>query len=143
MTIEEVAAYLYWDLFWNPDSGLISINDPVSYTINPSYYTFKQYSAFIDAGWQRVETSTDNTGLRISAFISPNHGKLTAVIINTSEDVDILLDLALQNFPVSKGEIYRSSETENCALVGKYDSKTILELPANSVTTLSFTAGKK
>ena len=143
MTIEETAAYLYWDLFWNPDSGLVSINDPVSYTINPSYYTFKQYSAFINAGWQHVESSTDNTGLRISAYISPDNQKLTAVIINTSGDVDISLHLKLQNFSVSKGEIYRSSEKENCALVGKYNRKRLLKLPANSVTTLSLVVGKK
>lgn len=143
MTVEQVSAYLYWDLFWNSDSGLVSINDPGSYTINPSYYTFKQYSAFIDSDWQRVESSTDNTGLRISTYISPDNRKLTAVLINTSEDVDISLALSVSGFHVRKGEVYRSSETENCAHVGKYNRKAVLVLPANSVTTLSLSTGGK
>ncbi len=136
MTVEQVAAYLYWDLFWNPDSGLISIDDPASYTINPAYYAFKQYSAFIDADWQRVDASTDNAGLRLTAYISPDNKKLTVVILNVSESVDISLNLATRNFPVSRGEIYRSSETENCVPKGKYKRKRSLKIPANSVTTM-------
>jgi glucuronoarabinoxylan endo-1,4-beta-xylanase len=136
MTIEEVAAYLYWDLYWNPDSGLISINDPVSYTINPSYYTFKQYSAFIDSDWQRVDASTDNTSLRISAYISPDNKKLTAVIINTSADIDITLDISIKGISISKGEVYRSSKKENCVLAGNYNGKGLLKIPGNSVTTV-------
>ncbi len=137
MTVEQVSAYLYWDLFWNPDSGLISINSPVSFTINPSYYTFKQYSAFIDAGWQRVDASTDNSGVRISAYISPDNQKLTAVIINTTTDIAISLDLAIKNFSIAKGDVYRSSQTENCVRVGSYNKQAPLKLPANSVITLS------
>ena len=136
MTIEEVASYLYWDLFWNPDSGLVSINDPVSYTINPTYYTFKQYSAFIDSDWQRVDASTDNTCLKISAYISPDNRKLTAVIINTSADVDISLNLSIKGISISKGEIYRSSQKENCVLAGNYNRKGLLKIPKGSVTTL-------
>ena len=136
MTVEEVAGYLYWDLFWNPDSGLISLNDPVSYTINSSYYTFKQYSAFIDSDWQRVDASTDNTGLRISAYISPDNKKLTTVIINTSADVDISLNLSIKGVSISEGEIYRSSQKENCVLSGNYNEKGLLKIPKSSVTTL-------
>jgi glucuronoarabinoxylan endo-1,4-beta-xylanase len=141
MTVEQLSAYLYWDLFWNPDSGLISLNDPVSYTINPAYYTFKQYSAFIDSDWQRVDASTDNTALRISAYIGPDNRKLTAVIINTSNDVDISLNLSVKGISVSKGEIYRSSQNENCVLAGNYNGRELLLIPKSSVTTISFFAG--
>lgn len=137
MTVEQVSAYLYWDLYWNPDSGLISLNDQVSYTINPAYYTFKQYSAFIDSDWQRVDASTDKTALRISAYISPDNKKLTAVIINTSTDVDITLNLSIKGITISRGEIYRSSKNENCVLTGNYNGKGLLKIPGNSVTTLS------
>jgi glucuronoarabinoxylan endo-1,4-beta-xylanase len=137
LTVEEVAAYLYWDLFWGPTSGLVSMNDPNSYTIKPAYYAFKHYSAFIDSGWQRVEASSDNSGLRISAYISPDGKKLTAVIINTTVNTDIELKLALENFSISKGEVYRSSETEKCVKVGAYDASGALKLPAYSVTTLA------
>jgi len=141
MTAEGVSAYLYWDLFWGSTSGLTSIDDPCSITIKPTYYTFKQYSAFVDSGWQRVDASSDNPGLRISAYISPDKQKLTAVIINTATSTDITLDLSFKGFSVSKGEVYRSSRTEKCARLGSYDRSSPLTLPANSVTTLALWAG--
>jgi glucuronoarabinoxylan endo-1,4-beta-xylanase len=143
LTITNAAAYLYWDLFWTPGTALVSMNDSNSYTIKPSYYTFKQYSAFIDADWQRVEASTDNTGLRISAYISPDNKKLTAIIINTTDSTNISLDLSVKNFTISKGEIYRSSQNENCVLAGNFKKQIPLTIPANSVTTLSLNSGKK
>jgi glucosylceramidase len=141
LTVEGVAGYLYWDLFWGPGTvSLVSLNDPCSYTINPTYYAFKQYSAFIDSGWQRVDASTENSGLRISAYISPDNKKLTAVIINTAGSTDISLDLSLKGFSISKGEVYRSSQTEKCLYVGSYKGSGPLKLPANSITTLALSA---
>jgi glucuronoarabinoxylan endo-1,4-beta-xylanase len=143
LTVEQVASYLYWDLFWASGTGLISMDDPNSYTIKPTYYAFKQYSAFIDADWQRVDASTDNTGLRISAYISPDIQKLTVVIINTTTDVDISLNLSIKNFSISQGEIYRSSQTENCVRVGSYKKNSTLKIPANSISTMILASGVK
>jgi glucuronoarabinoxylan endo-1,4-beta-xylanase len=137
LAVEQVAAYLYWDLFWGAGSGMISMVDSSGYTVTPTYYAFKHYSAFIDAGWQRVDALTDNTGLRISAYISPDNQKLTAVIINTSTDVDISLDLSIKDFSVSTGDVYRSSQTENCVPAGSYNGSVPIQLPANSITTLA------
>ena len=139
LTSENVAAYLYWDLFWGTGSGLVSLGSPSSFTIKPAYYAFKQYSAFVDSGWQRVEASTDSAGLRISAFISPDGNKLTAVIINTTPATDVTLSLALKGFPVGGGEAYRSSQTEECVRVRGYEGHGPLKLPAKSITTLSLT----
>jgi len=141
LTVEEVAGYLYWDLFWDPNSGLVSIDSPDSYVIKPAYYAFKQFSAFTGSDWQRVEASTDSSGLRISAYISPDNKKLTTVIINTSADTDIDLKLSLKDFSASKGKVYRSSESEKCVNVGKYQAGKPLKLPANSITTLVLSAG--
>ncbi len=142
LTIMNAASYLYWDLFWGQGTALISMDDADTYTIKPTYYTFKQYSAFIHSDWQRVEASTNNTGLRISAYVNPDNNILTAVIINTTENTDISLNLAFDNFKIAKGEIYRSSKEENCKYVGIYTGKTKLKIPANSVTTLSLTSKK-
>jgi O-glycosyl hydrolase len=119
----------------------VSLNDPCSYTIKPAYYAFKHYSAFIDSFWQRVEASTDNSGLRISAYISPDSQKLTIVLLNTTADTDITLNFSLKGFSISKGEIYRSSQTEKCVPVGSFDGPGPLKLPANSITTLVLSAG--
>jgi len=140
LTVEEVAAYLYWDLFWAPRTALLSMDDQYTYTIKPNYYAFKHYSAFIDSGFQRVEATTENTGLRVSAYISPDNKKLTVVIINITADIDIALALSFKDFSISKGEIYRSSQTENCVRVGSYNGQAPLKLPAYSITTLALSA---
>ncbi len=141
LTVENVAGYLYWDLFWDPNSGLVSIDSPESYVIRPAYYAFKQFSAFTGSDWQRVDASTDSDGLRISAYISPDNKKLTAVIINTAPETDITLKLSLNGFSASRGKVYRSSELEKCEYIGKYKPGEKLKLPASSITTLVLSAG--
>ncbi|MDD5455207.1 MAG: carbohydrate binding domain-containing protein, partial [Candidatus Ratteibacteria bacterium] len=58
LVYESVKAYYYWDLIWNQEvKGLISLARPKGsrgYTINPSYYALKHFSAFTDDGWQRI-----------------------------------------------------------------------------------------
>jgi glucuronoarabinoxylan endo-1,4-beta-xylanase len=142
MTAENAAAYLYWDLFWGKGSGMVSL-DPkdLNYlAVNPVYYAFKHYSAFIDSGWQRVEASTGNTGLKISAYISPDNQKLTVVIINITADTDITIDLAFKGFSISKGDLYRSTQTKKCIRLGSFNRPGLLTLPANSITTLALSA---
>lgn len=137
LTAGNAAGYLYWELFWGPGAdSFVSIDNPDSYTINPIYYAFKQFSAFTDPNWQRVDASTENTGLKISAYISPDNKKLTAVLINIDAKIDITSELCFKNFSASKGEIYRSSRTEKCVKVGDYKENEPLKLPANSITTL-------
>jgi len=72
-----------------------------------------------------------------AAYVNPDNTKLTAVIINTSADTDISLNLSIKGISVSKGEIYRSSQNENCILAGNYNGEEILKIPKSSVTTLS------
>jgi glucuronoarabinoxylan endo-1,4-beta-xylanase len=141
LTAENVAAYLYWDLFWGTGSGLVSLDSSSSFTIKPAYYAFKQYTAFIGSDWQRVEASTDSPGLRISAFVSPDDKRLTAVIINTTPDTDVTLTLSLKGRAAWKGEAYRSSQREECVRVPGYEGYGPLRLPARSITTLSLGRG--
>lgn len=142
LTIEQVSAYLYWELFWGPETGLVSIENLSTYKIMPTYYAFKHYTAFINTNWQRVEASTENTGLRFSAYISPDNEKLTAVVINTTKETDITLAFSLKGFSASKGAIYRSSRTQNCVYFGNCNEPGPLKLPAYSITTLVFCAEK-
>ncbi|MBN1764662.1 MAG: carbohydrate binding domain-containing protein, partial [Sedimentisphaerales bacterium] len=141
LTVEEVAAYVYWDLFWGSasGSGLIYITTS-SYTINPVYYGFKHFSAFINSGWQRVEASDDSPELRVSAYISPDDQHLTVVLINTSPDTAIETDLSFTGFSITSGDIYRSSSSENCILAGDFDGTGPVTVPADAIVTLSLTA---
>jgi glucuronoarabinoxylan endo-1,4-beta-xylanase len=139
LVFENASAYIYWELFWEAPKGLVSFPGWGTYTINPIYYAFKQYSAFTDPGWHRVEASTDlgpQGDLRISAFKSPDNSQRTIVIINLAYN-SINLTLDLNGFLPGSSEIYRTSETENTAYIGSfYGEAGLLALPARSITTI-------
>jgi O-glycosyl hydrolase len=141
LVFENASTYIYWELIsWTP-VGLVSFTWQSGYTyfVNPLYYAFKQYAAFTDPGWHRVEASTDlgDLGdLRISAFKSPDNQQLSIMIINLADD-SINLSLNLNGFLQSNSEIYRTSATENAIYVGPFYGKVgLLELPAQSITTI-------
>jgi len=137
---EGVSTYCYWNLFWGEEAGLVTLDNPwqgnPGYTINPIYYAFKQYSAFTDPGWHRIEASTDSTSLRISAFISPDSNELTIVIINVSE-IDIDLSLSLGGFLPESSAVYRTSETEHADYIGTFNPSLPLTLGSETITTVS------
>ena len=143
MVYENLCSFILDDLFkgegW--EGGLVTIDNPwdefnPGYTINPVYYVFKQYSAFTDPGWHRVEISIDSDELRACAFISPDEDQLSIIIINTSE-VSINLMLTLGNFITENSGVYRTSENENAAYIGTFDNTEPLSLPAQSITTVN------
>jgi glucuronoarabinoxylan endo-1,4-beta-xylanase len=138
LVVEGVSAYIYWELFWESPKGLVSFPSFGTYRINPIYYAFKQYSAFTDPGWHRVEASTNlgrDGNLRISAFKSPDNQQLSIVIINLAYN-NINLTLDLSGFSPNISEIYRTSETENTVYIGPFDEESSLMLPARSITTI-------
>jgi fibronectin type 3 domain-containing protein len=139
LTIEKVSSYIYWSLFWTPSGGLVTITT-TSWTINPVYWPFKHYSAFIDPNWYRVNASTGTSDLRISAYTSPDSNQLSIVIINTSASTTYSLSLSLNNFPVGDGNIYQTTSTQDCNLIGYYSPSVPLTLPASSITTVALKA---
>ncbi|MFA5423480.1 MAG: glycoside hydrolase family 30 beta sandwich domain-containing protein, partial [Phycisphaerae bacterium] len=139
LTVEELSGYLYWDLFWGTSGSGFAYITSSSYTVYNDYYGFKQYSAFIHSGWQRVDITDDSDALRTSAYISPDNSQLTVVAINTSTDTDIELDLSFTGFTIQSGQVYRTSQTQNCVNLGSYSNP--VTMPARSVTTLSLTSG--
>lgn len=118
LAVENASCFMYWNLIWETPCGLISTHQE-TYKINPIYYAFRHFAAFTDPNWQRIEVVTDNSALRISAFISPAGDKITAIIINPSQ-TDIKLDLKFSNFNITDSEIYRTTENEKFISAGKF-----------------------
>ena len=122
------------------EGGLVTLDFPwqanPGYTINHIYYAFKQYTAFTDPVWHRVEASTDSSGLRISAFKNDDNSELTIVIINVSE-IDIDLTLSSGSFSPDSSRVYRTSETEHTAYIGTFDQSQPMAIPPQTITTIS------
>jgi glucuronoarabinoxylan endo-1,4-beta-xylanase len=147
LAVEGVSGYLYWDLFW-ATGGLVTVDNPWMgepdiYTVNSDYYGFKHFSAFIFPGWRRIEVAVDNPSVKASAYVNPDYTEMTVVAINTSQDTDIRFDMDfLGDYGVSDGDIYRTSETENCEFIGAYEDASLM-LPLQSVTTLAMQLDKR
>jgi arylsulfatase A-like enzyme/O-glycosyl hydrolase len=141
LTLEEVSAYLYWCLYWPIDGGqaLITLPDNTSYDINPEYYAFKHYSAFIDADWRRLEATSSQPGIDLSAYINPGEDKVTVVVLNENPGAADL-DINFMNVVITAGDIYRSTATLNCTNVGTFNPAASLSVPGESITTLVLTA---
>ena len=135
LTVEEVSAYLYWELFWVSPSGLVSVST-TGYTINPVYYAMMHYSRFTDPNWQRVDANSTSSDLRISAYKDPCEPNAAIVIINTSTTTDANLMLSLNGFNPGNSEIYQSKSDANFAYIGTFSTSTNVLLPKQSITTI-------
>ena len=146
LVYENVSAYLVWDLIW-PDGAFINIENPWTpyswkypgkgFNVGKKYYVMKQFSAFVKPGWRRVDAvNNSSSAVRTSAFCSADGSKLTIVMINTSTTASQQVIPDPLYYQVSGGNVYRTSPTENCVLVGSYASGT-MTLPPQSVTTLA------
>jgi glucuronoarabinoxylan endo-1,4-beta-xylanase len=139
LAVEGVSGYIYWQLTYSSGVGLVSITSS-SWTINPIYYSMMHYSAFTDPLWQRVDASTNSSDLRISAYISPDNSEMSIIIINTNTTSAVNLDLSFVGFTIDQGGIYQTTTSQYCTLSGTYNGTGTLNIPANSITTLSLTA---
>jgi arylsulfatase A-like enzyme/O-glycosyl hydrolase len=140
LTEEGVSVYLYWALFWQmqDQEGLINIpNTPsAAYQINPEYYAFKHFSAFIHEDWRRVYADPGVHGVSVSAFTSPERDRMSVVLINENNTYEYV-DMVFSNMNISIGSIYRTDASQDCAVVGFYSpSQSQIEIPPNSITTL-------
>jgi len=143
LTVENVSAYIYWELVWSPTppTGLVTIESPFgnsTYTINDTYYALKHFARWTDPGWVRVEATSSVSAVRVSAFVSPDGSRLTLVLLNTGAK-DHAIAVSPGAFPFGSLAIYRSSgDTERTASVTLENDGSLL-LPSRSIATLTYT----
>ncbi len=143
---EHVVAYLYWDLIWD-GGGLVNLEfpwDASRWTTNDGYiktkefYAFKQFSAFIHPGWERINVIGNYPDLKTLAFMNSGQDTVTVVMVNKSESTDIEVNLNANDLPFTAYDVYRTSEHENCEYVSSISSPNF-NLPAKSITTARLT----
>jgi len=146
LVIENVSAYLVWDLFWPGENGLINLENPWTsstwvnkdgYKILTKYYMFKQFAYFIKPGWFRVDATNTGTTIKSSAYMSPDGKNMSIVVLNTGTTIDSIA-IKPSAFTIASGKIYRTTDSLNCSFMGDYTERTI-KLPAKSITTFSLT----
>jgi glucuronoarabinoxylan endo-1,4-beta-xylanase len=144
LTVENVSAYIYWELVWNnssPPTGLVTITNPFgnsTYTINDIYYALKHFARWTDPGWVRVDAKSSVSAVRASAFMSPDGSSLTLILLNTDAK-DHVGAASPGPFPFGSLAIYRSSGTSERAAIVVPESDGGILLPSRSIATLTFT----
>lgn len=151
MVTEHAVAFLYWDLIWPGNKGLVSL---VGLQAKPRdhYYAVRHFARFTDPGYVRVHTSSDGpndvSSLLSSAYVSPDGAQLTAVLLNTGTSVanvqlvypstfDTVEHSVVTTFRPGKSHRWISTPVE----VDTTDSNSqlTLRLPARSTATLVLT----
>ncbi len=143
---EEVVSYLYWDLIWGDNGGLVTVEfpwdsdrwtDPTKgYVVNMEYYAFKQFSAFIQPGWKRIASTLPGEEIKVLSFVNPGQDSMTSVFINRSETSTRKVNIGIEGYRISKSAIYTTSETEKCSPMGSLRDS-LLTLAPHSITTLT------
>jgi glucuronoarabinoxylan endo-1,4-beta-xylanase len=145
MTVQNAAAYVYWELIWTdatPQTGLITVPRGAAatspYTINDIYYALKHFARWTDPGWVRVDARSTVSAVRTSAFVSPDGGSLTLIVLNAgTKDHTIAVDAGA--FPFGTLTVYRTSgDTERAAVVAPESDGTIV-LPTRGIATITYT----
>jgi O-glycosyl hydrolase len=139
VTIEGVSTYLYWDLYWVPQStpsGLVTVST-TGFTINDDYYALQHFAKGIGVGWTRVGATSTESPVTVSAFLSPDGTRLTLVVINTDgSDHQVAIDQG--TFTGRTSTVFRSSGmTERYAEVGSLDGMASFDMPPQSMATVT------
>lgn len=144
LVTENVSCYMCWELFW-PGSDFLDLENPWNssswkypngYKVGKKFHAFRQYSAFIKPGWQRVQTIGDVMDVLSSAYINPEKNRLVMVLINSGLQ-DKTVNPGTDGFTANSVLVHRTSETEDFTEVSFVVGGEIA-LPAKSVTTLVF-----
>lgn len=135
LTVEQVVAWLYWDLVWANSGGLVTLTGE-TYSLRDQYFAVRHFSRYTDPGYVRVEADSTVEDVLASAYRSPDKSRTVVVVLNVGD-----LDLTV---PVSGlgGETqvvrttFRPGESETWQDLGALDDEGTLELPSRSVATV-------
>lgn len=126
---------------WWQGSGKQSANDPISpYSLMDNLRTGKKYAAskhyyrYIRPDAKRVEATSSDNQIFVTAYEHVGNGTNTMVLIN-NDIVSKAINVSGANLP-SSFTIFRSSSIEDCLNVGTYNTGSSLILPARSIVTL-------
>jgi glucuronoarabinoxylan endo-1,4-beta-xylanase len=144
LTVENVSAYIYWELVWNnstPPTGLVTVasaSPTTPYTVNDIYYALKHFARWTDPGWVRVDATSSVSAVRASAFASPDGTSLTLILLNTSSQ-DHTVSVSPGAFPFGTLAVYRSSGDSERTTVVAPETDGSIALPSRSIATVTYT----
>jgi glucuronoarabinoxylan endo-1,4-beta-xylanase len=132
----QMSAYIWWRTIHSPYAYDDLI---VGATPDVTGYAVAQFARFIRPGYVRINVSTSNTNLSVTAFKATNSQNFAIVAVNTNAGTSISQTFNLTNFPaLSSVTPWMTSATlslSNQASVIVSDASFTYTIPAQSVVT--------
>ncbi len=140
------SAAVYWDAYDNYHEhyprltfyGLVKNADHI-YSPKKRYFAAKQLYHFVRPGSQRIEASSDSSGLMISAFRNGASDSLTVVGVKQGGPGHLRISLPSQGRNPTTWELYETTRHLDCAKVDTIvvrDGVAEIDLPDEAIFTL-------
>jgi hypothetical protein len=105
----------------------------------PAYHALFHFARFTDPGWVRVAAATDSGALLASAWLSPDGGALTVVLVNPTDaamDVELVLPGSVG---VGNAAVVRTvfDGVERSRALGLLSPSSVLRLPGQAIATIA------
>jgi glucuronoarabinoxylan endo-1,4-beta-xylanase len=138
LVTQGAVAFLYWDLIWDNGRGLVSMKG-LTPSPRDQYYSLRHFARFTDPGYVRVGAGAEGEGLLASAYLAPDGGQLSLVLLNTSQRaMDVSLDAG--TFAEARSEAFVTSYRPGASR--RWASAELggagLRLPARAVATVVY-----
>lgn len=138
-----VSMYVMWNLYRPGGPGEAAIVIPTTpgahgYTVTPKYWTLRQYAKYVRAGAVRIDATSDDADMLVTAFRDDAANTVSAVAINRA---DVPRWVYFDGGPLlGPPQVVRTSPLENGAEIqpdsnDRFGDRSLL-LPARSVATL-------
>ena len=140
LVAEGVVMFLWWDLYWIGDKGLVGI-DYRPIRPRDQYFSLRHFARFTDPGWVRIgAASSVDDKVRVSAFASPDEKQLTAIVINSSATEAATVRVDAPGWEgagsVVYRTVYRPKASETWKELGALPAARTVEMPSRSVATV-------
>jgi glucuronoarabinoxylan endo-1,4-beta-xylanase len=134
---EQVSAYLHSVLLGPADGALIALGSE-DFAIQDSYHAIRHYARYTDPGWVRAEARSSESGLLVSAWLSPLGNALTIVLVNSGA-VERTTELDLGGFVPTSSSVVRTvfGGVERSAELGVLPDPPVVRLPVGSMVTVA------
>jgi O-glycosyl hydrolase len=130
-----ISMWVYWSVESGENSEYGLLNGEKTGN-SPLMYASKQYYKFVRPGAVRVDASTSDANILVSAFQNADPDNSTAVVmINNSTTATITTKI--NGLGTTKMYLYRSADGQNAELVDSTTNGTVVLPPASIVTAVS------
>jgi len=143
-----VGSYMYWNLLWGTSDkdGCVAVNNPwekgqwksdEGYQVCLDYHGLRHFSKFAPKGYFCVGSTTDNSDLVCTSFVSPDGNKATIVVINKGGNHAVKVNVPFTNC-TARLTMTATSKDERSKDYGVIDLANEIEMPKMSIATITF-----